>query len=90
MPGGRTQSLRTARPLLGAAMQKVVAHEDLIRQLSAEERAALEELVHDPPRRAIASRHTYRLLELGLAELWCGRPVLTRAGISAVAVARDL
>jgi len=65
-------------------------HRELVRQLSAEDKAALELLSHDPPKGLIASRQAYRLLQLGLAELNCGRLILTVAGITALAVAREL
>ena len=76
-------------PINGGGNNKF-PHEQLIRQLSTEDRAALEELARDPPRRSVPSHEAFRLLELGLAELICGRLVLTRAGISARAVLRDL
>lgn len=65
------------------------SHEELIRQLSADERLALEALGYDPPRRSVPSQQAFRLLQLGLAELSCGRLVLTAAGITARAVLRD-
>jgi len=64
-------------------------HEELIRALSAEERAALEVLAGDPWRRPMSSHQAYQLLKLGLAELSCGRLVLTSTGITALAVLRD-
>lgn len=57
--------------------------------LSPEERSAIEELGHDPLRRKIAARDSLRLLELGLAELACGRLVLTQAGRTVLAKIRE-
>lgn len=65
-------------------------HEELIRALSVEERSALEALAGDPWRRPMPSHQAYQLLKLGLAELSCGRLVLTSAGITALAVLRGL
>ena len=57
--------------------------------LSSGERSALKELGYDPLRREIPPRDSLRLLELGLAELSCGRLVLTQAGRVALAKIRD-
>lgn len=67
-----------------------LSHEDLIRLLTQEDRDAIEQLAQDSPRRTISSQQAFRLLELGLAELICGHLILTREGITARAVLRDL
>ena len=65
-------------------------HEELIRQLSADDRDALENLGHEPFPRSPRSQQALRLLKLGLAELSSGRLVLTRTGLTALAVVRGL
>lgn len=64
-------------------------HEELIRQLSADDRHALEALGHEPFPRSPQSQQAVRLLKLGLAELSCGRMVLTTTGLTALAVVRS-
>lgn len=59
-------------------------YQGLLRQLPAEEKSALAELAHDSPRQSVPRSCAVRLLHLGLAELDCGRLLLTRAGRNAV------
>lgn len=60
--------------------------QDLVQHLSAEERLALTELAHDPPRQSVPRHCAVRLLHLGLAELDCGRLLLTSEGRNAVII----
>ena len=60
-------------------------YQDVLRQLCEEERSALAALAHDPPRQSVPRPCAVRLLNLGLAELDCGRLLLTAAGRNAVA-----
>lgn len=57
--------------------------------LSSEEKQALRELGRDPKRRTVPTPQALRLLSLGLAELSCGRLVLTTIGRRALAVVRE-
>lgn len=57
--------------------------------LSSEEKLALGELGRERTRRAVPTPQALRLLSLGLAELSCGRLVLTRTGRDALAVLRE-
>lgn len=65
-------------------------HQDLIHYLSSEERLALGELGHDQSRGGIPAPQALRLLCLGLAELACGRLVLTKTGRHALAALLQL
>jgi len=60
--------------------------EELIDQLSDDERDSLEELGRGPARRKIPFLHAAKLIELGLAELNCGYQELTRQGKRALQV----
>ena len=57
----------------------------VLQQLSEEERSALAALAHDPPRQSVPRHCAVRLLKLGLADLDCGRLLLTGAGRNAAA-----
>ena len=83
----RTQD-RTMRSAGHDREERALRYQGLLEQLSAEERSALQDLTFDPPRRPIPRDHALRLLSLGLAELNCGRLMLTRAGRNAVVALR--
>lgn len=76
-PGSGVTSGESGAPAAG--------HEELFQRLSAEEKSALAALAHDPPRQSVPRSCAVRLLRLGLAELDCGRLLLTKAGLHAVA-----
>lgn len=57
--------------------------------LSSEEKRALGELGREPRRRAVPTPLALRLLSLGLAELSCGRLVLTGTGRDALTVVQQ-
>lgn len=86
----RAVSASRSRSHSGRTASAVHQYEVLVKQLSVVDRDALEELSYDPPRSSIASHHAHRFLELGLAELYCGRLILTRDGLTALAAVREL
>lgn len=80
----RTQDPEDPAPS-GVSASPASGYQDVLRQLSQEERSALAALAHDPPRQSVPRYCAARLLHLGLAELDCGRLLLTVAGRQAVA-----
>lgn len=62
---------------------------DVIEGLSDEERVAIKELGSEPRRWQVPDEVALRLLRLGLAELLCGRLVLTGDGRRALAAVAD-
>ena len=58
--------------------------EDLIVELSAEEKTSLDELGRGPGRKKVPFSHAEKFIRLGLTELSCGYQELTSIGKRAV------
>lgn len=73
----------------GMKPPRAPGYQGLLQRLSEEQRSALLGLAHDPPRQSVPRTCAVRLMQLGLAELDCGRLLLTRAGRNAVVAMSD-
>ena len=65
-------------------------HTEVMKRLSAKDQSMLKQINPDPLQKcSVSPDQANRFIELGLAELSYGRLVLTRSGVTALAVVRE-